>query len=68
MPNINYTFTLKINKAQSKVWLSGCRTEFPSYTVIVNGKTVYDRNQTGTAVLGLLGACDILLNVDAAQI
>jgi hypothetical protein len=68
MPNINYTFTLKINKAQSKVWLSGCHNEFPSYTVIVNGKQVYDRTQTGTAVIGLLGTCDIVVNVDAAQI
>jgi hypothetical protein len=68
MPNINYTFTLKINKAQSKAWLSGCHNEFPSYTVMVNGKQVYDRTQTGTAVIGLLGTCDIVVNVDAAQI
>jgi hypothetical protein len=68
MPNINYTFTIKINKAQSKVWLSGCHNEFPSYTVIVNGKQVYDRTQTGTAVIGLLGTCDIVVNVDATEI
>jgi hypothetical protein len=68
MPNINYTFTLKVNKAQSKAWLSGCHNEFPSYTVMVNGKQVYDRTQTGTAVIGLLGTCDIVVNIDAAQI
>jgi hypothetical protein len=64
MPNINYGFTIRINKAQSKAWVSGCHNEFPSYTVLVNGKIVYDRVQTGTALIGLIGECDILVNVD----
>ncbi|AWM06104.1 hypothetical protein [Bradyrhizobium symbiodeficiens] len=64
MPNINYGFTIRINKAQSKAWVSGCHNEFPSYTVLVNGKTIYDRTQTGTALIGLIGECDIVVNVD----
>jgi len=67
-PDIDYQFTFIINKAQMKIWISGCHNEYPSYTIVVNGKKQYDRLQTGTAFVGLIGKCDIVVNKDASQI
>jgi hypothetical protein len=65
MGDIDYDFTLRINTDQRKVWISGCHNEFPSYSVTINGGKVYDRQQTGSALTGLIGDCDVLVNEDA---
>lgn len=64
LPDIDYTFAFKLNKSKRELWVSGCHNEFPSYRILVDGKTLYDREQTGTALIGLLGKCDIVVNVD----
>jgi hypothetical protein len=62
LPDIDYSFDFKINKNQSKIWISGCHNEYPSYRILVDDQQVYDREQTGTVVFGLLGKCDILVS------
>jgi hypothetical protein len=59
MPDIDYEFTVRVNESERKIWVSGCHNEYPSYRILVNGTQVYDREQTGGALLGLLGTCDI---------
>ena len=57
--DIDYEFTLNINIRQRKILVSGCHNKFPSYYVEINGKRIYDRQQTGSTVTGLIGECDI---------
>ncbi|RWX13629.1 hypothetical protein EHI42_19740 [Rhizobium hidalgonense] len=64
LPDIDYTFTIKIDTSKKKIWLSGCHNEYPSYSVTANGVLIYDRTQTGTALIGLLGECDIKVSDD----
>lgn len=68
LPDIDYQFTIVIDKAASKASISGCHNEYPSYTIFVNGKKQYDRVQTGTAFVGLIGKCDVLISKQGLQI
>lgn len=62
--DIDYKFSLSINTAKRKAWVSGCHNEYPSYSVSINGKKLYDREQTGYAVGGLIGSCDVVVTGD----
>lgn len=59
--DIDYQFTIRINSVQRLAFISGCHNSFPSYSITIDGSTLYDREQTGTAVTGLIGACDIVV-------
>ena len=67
MPDIDYQLTVRLNHLQSKAWISGCHNEYPSYRILINGNAVYDREQTGAALTGLYGSCDILVVEDGAS-
>lgn len=54
--SIDYHLTMRINASKRKVWISGSHNKYPSYTVKIDGKVVYDRQQTGSPVLGLIDA------------
>jgi hypothetical protein len=56
---------MRVNKAQRKVWISGTHNEYPSYTVKVDGKVVYDRRQSGNPATGLLDSLnDVSVGVE----
>lgn len=67
MPDIDYKFTIRFVGKKSLLWIDGCHNEYPSYTIKVNGKQIYDREQTGTAVTGLMGSCDVQVLVDGVS-
>lgn len=65
LPDIDYGFTLTINRQSRLVTVAGCHNAYPSYTISVGGRSVYDRLQTGVALWGLAGNCDIHVNTSA---
>ena len=65
LPDIDYSFTVTINRQSRLVTVAGCHNEYPSYAISVGGRSVYDRLQTGNALWGLKGNCDIQVNTSA---
>jgi hypothetical protein len=60
MPDIDYKFSVILNRDQKKYWISGCHNRFPSYRILINSKSVYDHAQVGNAFTGLFGVCDAI--------
>jgi len=54
--SIDYSFDILINVAANKIWVSGMHNEYPSYTIRVNSKMIYERAETGNPLTGLLDA------------
>lgn len=57
VPNINYTLNITVDNFAEELVLSGCHDGYPSYTVSVAGKIVYDFQQEFLGAL--FGECDI---------
>ena len=55
--NINFDFRIKMGS------LTGTHDKYPSYKVFINGKSIYDFNQTGTPA-GLYGVGNIKTDVN----
>jgi hypothetical protein len=64
MPDIDYKFSVILNRVQKKVWISGCHNKFPSYRILINGAVIYDHQQIGNAFTGLVGICDTITSVE----
>ena len=45
LPNINYSFQISIDRKTGNITLSGEHDGYPSYTVSVDGKQIYDHQQ-----------------------
>lgn len=54
MASIDYKFDIRVIPGKSLLWVSGVHNEYPSYNIKVNGKEVYDREETGNPMTGLL--------------
>jgi len=65
LPDIDYSFTMTINRQSRLVTVAGCHNAYPSYAISVGGRLLYDRLQTGVALWGLAGNCDIHVNTSA---
>lgn len=59
--DIGYQFTVRINTNRRLAFNSGCHNELPSYTIKLNGVVLYDHEQSGTVVTGLIGDCDVIV-------
>ncbi|WP_158673421.1 hypothetical protein [Bosea sp. FBZP-16] len=66
MPDIDYQFSVILNRVQKKIWISGCHNRFPSYRILINGASLYDQNQVGNAFTGLIGVCDTISIVEGS--
>lgn len=66
--DIDYQFSVVLKEKSKTVEFSGCHNEYPSYSIIVDGKVVYDRVQSGAVLAGaLLGDCDISVSLTSAS-
>lgn len=54
--SIDYDLTIRVNVDKRMAWVDGTHNEYPSYTILVDGKKVYDRRQSGNPVTGLIDA------------
>ena len=62
--DIDYQFDVLLNTSSQTLKISGCHNEYPSYYITVDGRTVYDREQSGAVLAGaLLGDCDIDVSI-----
>lgn len=67
MPDIDYQFSIVADLQASRISITGCHNEYPSYRILINGTQVYDREQTGAALTGLIGVCDINVSIDGVR-
>lgn len=63
--DIDYTFTLTIDRQARSAAITGCHDEFPSYAISIEGRSAYDRPQTGNPITGLPGTCAIQVRTTA---
>lgn len=59
LPNINYRFTITVDRAAREIVVSGCHDGYPSYSIIVGDTEVYSFEQEFLAAL--FGSCDIVV-------
>lgn len=58
LPNINYEFAFVVS-AKGQGHFSGCHDGYPSYEILVDGKSVYKHKHDQMAIQKLFGHCDI---------
>lgn len=58
MPNIDYKFKLTVDD-KGKGTLTGCHDGYPSYDVVIEGKTVHNFKHGRMELIKLFGTCDI---------
>jgi hypothetical protein len=68
MPDIDYRLRLEVDAARRRIRIVGSHDGFPSYTVLVNGKAVYDYEQSHfvRSFDKLLGTSDVEVNKTAS--
>lgn len=61
MPNINYKFTLEVDK-NGRGTFSGCHDGYPAYEVKVQAKIIYSFKHKNIDLVKLFGECDQIVS------
>lgn len=64
MPDIDYRLNISIDVRNRRIRLAGAHDGFPSYSIFVDGKLIYDYEQNifVEAVVGLMGTSDVVVD------
>ena len=68
MPDIDYRFTIVLDARKRRIHIQGTHDGFPSYSILVDGKSIYDfeQNLFVESVTDLAGTGDVTVERDVS--